>query len=293
MNGVFRCLLVPCALAAFPSSAWAGACATGDAPGGFDAASCDAGGASDICVQDGNQIFCTLDENGASVGATAFAARYGTSHPYSIWGTDGTGADFCCVFDDDPEILGIVLNGTAYADEIRCNKQVGLYDLENPPGGSSALVVLLGGFGGDDVLRGSYWQSYPTYGLNVLIFGGTGDDDILNPKGHGANGTSLAGEAGDDVIVGSDEGDKILGGPDVDAISAGGGDDLVYGDEGDDAVCGEGGEDEMEGGAGVDKLYGGLSEDWADGGATVGNSCSAEHEENCFFNPSSRPTECP
>lgn len=270
-----------------------GVCAAGDAPSGFVTAACDGGGADDVCEQDGSQLVCDAARNGDSYGATVFVARYGSAHPFSAWGVDGTGSDFCCVFDDDPEVMMLIVFGTPHNDELRLHKQVGTYSLEDPVGGVEPLNALVNGFGGDDDIQGSYWQTYPTYSLFVTLFGDDDDDDILLPRGKGISSSAVLGEAGDDVIVGSTEGDKVDGGPGVDWISGGDGGDMIYGDAGDDVICGENGTDVLYGQAGVDKLYGGMSEDWADGGATVGNSCSAEHESNCFYTLSSRPTECP
>lgn len=85
---------------------------------------------------------------------------------------------------------------------------------------------LIGGKGGNDVLRG-----------------GVGDDGIF-------------GEEGFDNLYGGEGEDLIGGGVDDDRLFGGNGRDIIFGDEGDDILYGQGGFNELVGGSGNDTLVG-------------------------------------
>ncbi len=118
-----------------------------------------------------------------------------------------------------------------------------------------------------------------------VVYGDAGNDTIT--AGPDLLSVSLQGEAGNDVLTGSDNGDVITGGDGNDYIDARGGDDNVrgnlgadtitggagknalYGDEDNDRINGSGGRDYISGGSGEDRLYGRAGNDTLEGGANV------------------------
>ena len=81
-----------------------------------------------------------------------------------------------------------------------------------------------------------------------------------------ADGATITGTAGADVIVGGDGSSRIDGRGGDDTICGGGGDDAVRGGAGDDDLRGEGGSDLLLGGAGDDDIRGGAGRDRTGGG---------------------------
>jgi Ca2+-binding RTX toxin-like protein len=91
-----------------------------------------------------------------------------------------------------------------------------------------------------------------------------------------AEGDSIFGYGGDDILRGGDEtrattlwafGDTIKGGAGNDTVYGGAGEDQLYGDEGNDRLFGGDDDDRLYGGAGDDHLDGGAGNDELDGGA--------------------------
>ena len=76
-----------------------------------------------------------------------------------------------------------------------------------------------------------------------------------------ADGESVRGTDGVDVLVGLGGADLLLGGADGDLLSGGGGDDVVRGGSGDDLLRGGPGRDRLVGGPGDDVLNGGPGQD--------------------------------
>ena len=96
-----------------------------------------------------------------------------------------------------------------------------------------------------------------------LLEGGAGDDLI-----YGLGGDDwLDGGAGDDQVFGGDGADSLLGGSGQDLLDGGAGDDLLLGGEGADLLRGGSGVDRLEGGTGNDSLDGGSGADRLAGGA--------------------------
>lgn len=115
-------------------------------------------------------------------------------------------------------------------------------------------------------------------GGSYMVRGDAGNDVILGSN----EADSLYGNAGDDYIIGNDDdwgwsdvGDLIVGGAGNDTVLAGAGDDQITGDASDidaslhgiDVLYGDEGKDTLWGGAGDDSLGGGTGEDWLYGGA--------------------------
>ena len=72
---------------------------------------------------------------------------------------------------------------------------------------------------------------------------------------------TLAGGAGDDFLIGTDENDLFYGNDGNDTLAGGAGDDLLYGWNGDDVIRGNAGDDTLAGDAGNDSLDGGDGND--------------------------------
>ncbi len=134
--------------------------------------------------------------------------------------------------------------------------------------------VLEGGFG-DDLLSGDVGndQLYGDSGIDDLS-GGDGDD-FLN-AGNGI-GDYLRGDAGNDTIVGSDDGsdDPKLG----DTTFFG---DRIEGGTGSDTIDGLGGADEIDGGGGNDWIHGGEHGDRLIGGPSITTLPPEEDNDQVF-----------
>ncbi len=90
-------------------------------------------------------------------------------------------------------------------------------------------------------------------------------------------GGTLAGENGDDLLIGSAVVDGLIGGDGDDELIAGDGDDTLLGDKGADVLFGQKGNDYLDGGQGTDWLYGGGGTDTYNfttghGGDTIADS---------------------
>lgn len=98
-------------------------------------------------------------------------------------------------------------------------------------------------------------------GNDILV--GTNESDIILT---GTGNDRVCGEEGDDIIYGDNSNDIIDGGPGDDTIYAGAGGDWIYGKAGNDIIYGEQGVDEIDGGSGADTIYGGDGDDLVYGG---------------------------
>lgn len=78
--------------------------------------------------------------------------------------------------------------------------------------------------------------------------------------------TAFNGDAGNDVIRGSNEDDYILGGDGRDAIRAEEGDDVIRGGAGEDQIIARGGDDTIYGEADADLINGSVGDDFVSGG---------------------------
>ena len=92
------------------------------------------------------------------------------------------------------------------------------------------------------------------YGIDVRL--GDGDDrltaNVATTRDHGGAGNdvlngvgTLNGEAGDDVLTGSERADELRGGEGADRLSGGAGDDILHDEGGDDALDGGDGRDTL------------------------------------------------
>lgn len=98
------------------------------------------------------------------------------------------------------------------------------------------------------------------------VFGNAGDDVIVGTDYGdglfgGAGGDILVGEGGADYIDGEGGDDRLHGGSGNDTLHGRDGDDSLHGDHGDDTLWGQLGKDRLEGGAGDDHLDGGEGDD--------------------------------
>ncbi|MDH0886788.1 type I secretion C-terminal target domain-containing protein [Acinetobacter sp. GD03873] len=99
--------------------------------------------------------------------------------------------------------------------------------------------------------------------VKALVLLGTAEADILRAY---TTGSSISGEAGDDVIYGNTGSDQLYGGDGVDKLYGGTGNDHLDGGSGDDQLYGDIGHDTLIGGSGDDQLNGGEGDDLLDGG---------------------------
>lgn len=98
-------------------------------------------------------------------------------------------------------------------------------------------------------------------GNNVIV--GTKDHDVI----HGGGGNDrINGKGGHDTICGGPGNDRIEGNRGSDIVNGGGGDDVIEGYRGSDRLMGGGGDDVLTGDRGKDRLDGGPGNDTAEGG---------------------------
>ncbi len=120
---------------------------------------------------------------------------------------------------------GINLTGTPYVD----GNHTGGDNLYGSIGddvidGAGGYYDTIYGYGGDDQLFADRYGATPanTYSWYNL-YGGSGNDQLWA----GSRGASMSGEAGNDVLHGSEQRDYLYGGYGSDTIYAGGGDDYI------------------------------------------------------------------
>lgn len=131
--------------------------------------------------------------------------------------------------------------------------------------------IYLNGGDGDDVLSAQQFT-----GRNVSLAGGAGNDILLGTRnddfllGQDDN-DSLLGTVGDDYLDGGTGNGRFRGHGGHDSVMGGGGNDFLDGATGHDLLLGEDGDDTLIGMNGNDVLGGGLGNDALDGGggATV------------------------
>ncbi|SLN27803.1 Poly(beta-D-mannuronate) C5 epimerase 1 [Roseivivax jejudonensis] len=90
------------------------------------------------------------------------------------------------------------------------------------------------------------------------INGTSDNEDIIGTAGEF---NAIAGNAGDDYILGRGLGDLLLGGPGKDTVLGANGDDELYGSQDDDTVIGGSGDDTIAGDRGDNLLIGGNGDD--------------------------------
>ena len=141
-------------------------------------------------------------------------------------------------------ILLIAQEQHAYAIE-RVTVSAGVVALTLPAGSTQAVVALRSMA---EKMLDSFDQSgFALTGANRVVVSPTGG--------------TLAGESGNDLMIGSDTVDGLIGDAGNDELIAGGGDDILLGGGGTDALFGGTGNDYLDGGAGPDYLYGGIGAD--------------------------------
>jgi Ca2+-binding RTX toxin-like protein len=100
------------------------------------------------------------------------------------------------------------------------------------------------------------------------ISGGTGDDTL---RGVAGEENSIAGNDGNDKVVGRGKSDLLLGNKGNDVVKGANGHDVLFGGQGDDTLNGGNGADWLSGDQGDDTLIGGNGDDtFAFNGNTVG-----------------------
>jgi Ca2+-binding RTX toxin-like protein len=93
--------------------------------------------------------------------------------------------------------------------------------------------------------------------LAVNLAGDAGDNMLVGVGGD----DTLLGNDGDDGLIGDDGADILIGGAGDDVINAGDGDDFILGGADDDNIFAGAGDDVIEDGAGKDRVFGGDGDD--------------------------------
>jgi hypothetical protein len=121
-------------------------------------------------------------------------------------------------------------------------------------------------------------------GVEVVVFGGDGDDTITGTPGN----DFIYGQNGNDVLTGGAGNDQLIGGNGNDRIDGGTGDDIITGDYGNDVLVGGVGNDILFGGADNDFLDGGTGDDYLSGGAgrdTFSGGDGVDHFQDDYAAP--------
>jgi hypothetical protein len=252
---------------------WSGS-ANATCPNGLTTTSCN-----NICTVTGTTFACDTDHAGSTTqGATAWIVTNYSASMVSAWGTDNTGATFCCEYSASAISIASLTGSDTASDVLSFNWQQ--YDLTNASG--YTLAGTINGLDGDDTLIGSNSTSASySEALNAndgcdTVFGGAGGESIYGGNSDCWSGLSgpddLHGESGDDAIYGEGGKDNLYGGP---------GDDILWGGAGPDLICGEDGDDTLSGLGGLDTLWGGNGADTNNGGAENDSCGSAMMDYFC------------
>lgn len=134
------------------------------------------------------------------------------------------------------------------------NAGIGLFDKEGGLRPDPYEIVMLGETA-DTVDYG---------GSRTIVLGGGGNDVL-------SGAPRLLGQAGDDVLSGTDGDDNLYGGFGDDVLTGSNGNDILYGEAGADHLQGGAGNDVLYGGDGADIIQGGNGDDVVKG-ATAGDS---------------------
>lgn len=226
---------------------------------------------------------------------------------YCIWGTDNSGAGFCCTLTPGPGLSGLDIeiftdSQTPSQDTVRLRYFSGSsYELSDD--GTLMVTALVDTGFEDDTIVGSNSASAD---YKETLFGGPDDDDITANDGE----DDLDGGDGDDTCDGGGDVDNIVGGAGVDILSGGGGadvmdgeadEDILYGGFGADTISGGTQSDDLCGQQDGDGLYGEDGDDdmWGEGGTDYGSGgndvdqCEAfgDTYASCFASLTSSP--CP
>lgn len=197
------------------------------APGEFQDATCNA-----VCEYGynyGYMGFCDLSVNGESTGAEAwYVTDYegaGSSHTWTVFGTDGSGGPFCCAITDSERLFYFEIIGAVEDDSISA-----VYAPEGVEFSQCDWAVAMGG-DGSDVLTGSNATTSENLGFEEL-YGGGGPDELNGNSGceclyGNAGADALWGHAGSDGLFGGTGADNLYGGIGADVLSGGGGADYM------------------------------------------------------------------
>jgi len=159
--------------------------------------------------------------------------------------------------------LGIADSSPVAAQDTVCSITVSDSNISVEGTDSSDVICIYGSndvvtsLGGDDQVI--------DYGNQNEIYLGAGNDTFTASQN--ANGATIFGEDGNDVITGTPGEDEISGGLGNDSINGLAGDDTLIGGAGNDKLNGGLGADQLEGDAGKDLLFGEAGADQLDGGA--------------------------
>ncbi len=115
-----------------------------------------------------------------------------------------------------------------------------------------------------------------------VLFGTDDADVIVADEGHSV----VFGRGGDDFICTGSSSDVVFGGRGDDRVSAGGGNDFVFGGRGNDTIEGGAGEDHLFGDGGADTLDGGAESDALFGGRQEDLCLNGEREHSCELHAS-------
>ncbi|MFM9964056.1 MAG: beta strand repeat-containing protein [Planctomycetaceae bacterium] len=125
-------------------------------------------------------------------------------------------------------------------------------------------IIVSGGSGNDTITVQSLLD---VQGAALSILGGNGNDTLTAAGALLGNvRLLLSGEAGNDTLVGSEDGDTLSGDAGNDVLNGGGGDDTLGGGDGKDNLYGQSGNDSLSGNVGDDTLRGNDGNDTLDGG---------------------------
>ena len=202
----------------------------------------------------------------------------GTNKKDSIYG--GVGNDTILGLEDDDNLEGDIgddsIDGGSGNDYI--NGEPGADTLLGGDGDDS-----ISGGGGNDLIYGGDGNDKINYvddtGIDT-VFGGAGND-LVNYYLVSGNKT-IAGDDGEDTVIGATGNDSISGGNGNDSLNGSSGNDSLDGGSGNDYLAGDDGNDSLFGSDGNDTIFGGSGNDALDGG--TGNDSIYGGSGNDYLN---------
>ncbi|WVX51160.1 hypothetical protein ROLI_042610 [Roseobacter fucihabitans] len=220
-------------------------------------------------------VVATLSTTDANAGDTfTYAITNDPSGFFEIVGDEirvasGADIDFETATSHDVTVQVTDAGGATYSETFTLTVSDTAENLQLGDGGVTFTDV---GVAETSISGGTGNDSITAHADGGTLYGNAGDD-IINGSGRqdvidgGQGNDSIDGGTFSDTLTGGTGEDTIWGGGGHDIIDAGDGDDLVYGDAGDDNLDGGAGDDSLYGGEGNDTLMGGEGVDLLSGGA--------------------------
>ncbi|MCZ4495645.1 MAG: hypothetical protein JWM25_228 [Thermoleophilia bacterium] len=201
-----------------------------------------AGDAEDLRIRQPNATTLTFDDASLVLTSTA-AGCIALNGDVSCDGTTWTGLSIT-LGDGDDRASGNVAPAFIVTVPMAVNGGTGN---ETVNGGTAADNINLGP--GDAFVSGNAGNDTISVQGSTIADGGAGNDLIDGRFAGATDSVSIAGQAGDDTLLGGGRRTGLSGGDGADMLTAGNGDDVLHGGSGADTLNGKLGDDELTGGS--------------------------------------------